>query len=153
MSSEESWPETTASVTVFYYGDPSKYTGLRVADRRKKVTVARYLPPDRMLLQFADGLSGEWTFETLGLDMSDMRLDTITDCDGDVSVISNHGETVILDSPTFRYLVDPYYAARIDAEIESLLIPSERLEKLAERCQPPQEWYGSVDDDSPVEDK
>lgn len=129
MPSEESWPETTASVTVFYYGDPSKYTGLRVADRREKVTVARYLPPDRMLLQFADGLSGEWTFETLRLDMSDMRLDTITDCDGDVSVISNHGETVILDSPTFRYLVDPYYAAEVDSRIEELSLQITRNPK------------------------
>ncbi len=121
--------------------------GIVMSEDAATIIEARYVPESSMFLSFDDGVSGTWPFDRLGLDMSDMVVDTVRAVDGDVQVISKPGDPVVLDALTFRYLIDPAYAAKVDAELNSLLIPSERLERVAANNQPPQAWYDSVEDD------
>lgn len=109
------------------------------------VIEARYVRTSQLFLRFADGFEGTWPFSQLCLDMSDMKLTSIkASASGDsIDVKSKSGDDVELDSSSLRALIDPEYAARLEKTIASLLIPSERLERIAAKNQPPQEWYDS----------
>jgi hypothetical protein len=113
--------------------------------RLDRVVEARYVRTAQMFLRFADGLEGTWSFRQLGLDMSNMKLTSIkASASGDsVNLKSKWNDEVELDTSSLRTLVDPEYAACLEKKINSLLIPSERLERIAAQNQPPQKWYDS----------
>lgn len=113
----------------------------------ERVIEARYVRTSRLFLRFADGLEGTWSFRQLCLDMSNMKVTSIkASASGNcIRVKSKWGDDVELDTSSIRWLIDPEYAARLEAEIAAMQIPSERLERIAAKNQPPQEWYDSTE--------
>jgi hypothetical protein len=113
----------------------------------ERVLEARYVRTSQLFLRFADGLEGTWPFRQLGLDMSNMKLTSIkASTSGNcIRVKSKGGDDVELDTSSLRALIDPESAASIEAKIASIQISSERLERIAARNQPPQEWYDSTE--------
>lgn len=115
--------------------------------RPDRVVEARYVRTSQLFLRFADGLEGTWTFKKLCLDMSNMKLTSIkASASGDaIDVKSKWGDDVELDASSLRVLIDPEYAAGLEKQIAALQIPTERLERIAARNQPPQQWYDSTE--------
>jgi hypothetical protein len=115
--------------------------------RPERVIEARYVRTSQLFLRFADGLEGTWSFRQLCLDMSNMKLTSIkaSASGNSIRLKSKLGDDVKLDTSSLRVLIDPEYAARIEAEIASMRIPSERLERIAAQNQPPQDWYDSTE--------
>jgi hypothetical protein len=115
--------------------------------RQDRILEARYVRTSKMFLQFADGLEGTWTFRQLCLDMSNMKVTSIkaSPSGNCIHMKSKWGDDVELDTSSLRALIDPEYAALLEAEIASMRIPSERLERIAAQNQPPQEWYDSTE--------
>jgi hypothetical protein len=86
-----------------------------------------------MFVRFADGLAGTWSFSTLGLDMSNMKVETIRAPKNGtgISVKSIQNEDLLLDSSMVRYKIDPKYAAMIDHAIAELHLPLEEAREAA----------------------
>lgn len=86
------------------------------------VSEARYVPDNRLFVRFADGHYGTWSFETLDLDMSHLKRETIKAAtDGTaIEVKSKRGETVLLDTSAIRAQVDPIYAAEMNEILDAL---------------------------------
>jgi len=129
-------------------GDIHEDTQMSVATLPDHVTEAGHIPPAQLFLRFADKFFGTWTFQELGLNMANMKPETVRPSASGtaVEITSLDGEDVQLDSSSLRYSVDPKYAAQMDAEVESLLIPSDKLERIARNHQPPQEWFDSPEE-------
>lgn len=112
------------------------------------IVEVKHVPPAKLFLRFADGFQGTWSLETLGLSLLTVKPTTATISHGNaIKMKSVNGAVVSIDTSSLRYCVDNTYAANMDAEVASLLIPSERLERIAANNQPPQAWYDSVEDD------
>lgn len=108
---------------------------------------ARHTGQSLVVMRFADGFEGTWNFKKLEIDTSSWRMPTIraSDTGDSIEVENQDGDYVYLDASSLRMLVDPNYADLIESKIASLLIPSERLERIAEKHQPPQQWYDAVE--------
>ena len=111
----------------------------------ERIVEARYVHPSQMYLRFADGLEGTWGVGQLGLSEVNVETAKASAAGDGVDVTTNAGENMQMDSPTLRALIDAKYAADLEKEIASRLIPSERLSRIAVKNQPPQEWYDSVE--------
>lgn len=87
-----------------------------------RVLEARYVRPARLLLRFADGFEGTWSFPQLGLDMGNIKCTTVrASASGKfVSVRSKWGDDVQLDPSALRVLIDPVYAAAIEKRLDEL---------------------------------
>jgi hypothetical protein len=86
------------------------------------IVEAHYVRPGQLYLRFADDLEGTWTFDQLGLDMSNMKSTTVKASNAGtyLEVQSKWGESVQLDSSSLRVLVDPKYAAKIEKKLDLL---------------------------------
>jgi hypothetical protein len=86
------------------------------------VSAAHYVRPCRLFLRFKDGFNGTWTFEQLGLDMSNMKPTTVkaSPSGSYIEVKSKWGDDVQLDGSSLRYRVDPKYAHEIDNKLDML---------------------------------
>jgi hypothetical protein len=86
------------------------------------IAVAHYVRPGQLYLRFADDFEGTWTFDQLGLNMSNMKSTTVkaSGAGTHLEVQSKWGESVQLDSSSLRVLVDPKYAAEIEKKLDIL---------------------------------
>jgi hypothetical protein len=107
------------------------------------ISTAHFEGPSSVYLRFADGFEGTWTFAQLEWDTFDLFPETIRASESGtaIQIGTRTGKVVELDSSSLRTLTDPDYAERLESEIAPLMIPSDRLERMASRNQPPQEWY------------
>lgn len=98
---------------------------------------ARYERPSKVLLTFADGLSGTWSFQQLELDMVNMNAATITASasENSMEVRSRWNELVEIDASSLRAMVDPAYKAELDKAFIALRGPLEELIVTAPRRQ------------------
>ncbi len=90
---------------------------------------ARYEHPGRVVLTFADGLFGVWSFQQLELDMSNMKVATIKASTSGTSmeVTSKWDERVEIDSSSLRAMVDAAYEAELERAFLRLRGPLEGL--------------------------
>jgi len=101
----------------------------------ERLTSARYEPPSKVHLEFADGLCGTWSFCQLGLDMTHMKLTTIKAAVTGTSleVKSKWNDDVEIDPSSLRATIDPGYAAKyeraflaIRGNIDDLVVTAKR---------------------------
>ena len=102
--------------------DPMLTAVTHKADARLKVKEARYVHPSRMFLCFADGLQGIWTFDTLALDMSNVKPNSIKASENGkcVEVRNKWNEGVQLDTSSLRARIDPMYANELAIALDTL---------------------------------
>jgi hypothetical protein len=109
---------------------------------------ARYIQPLSISLQFADR---QFTLEaaSLGMPVDRIRWDTaaISPTGDAMTVRGIKGETIPIDSSTLRYLVDPSYAAKMDAALKDLQFSRAELEEMARDNQPPVELLDQAEQD------
>lgn len=94
----------------------------RFSLNKDHVAEARYVQPSSVYLRFVDGVEGTWTFDTLELNMENMRPASIKAAPSGacVEVRSKWGDKVDLDALAFRVLIDPAYAAEIENTLNAL---------------------------------
>jgi hypothetical protein len=103
---------------------------------------ARSERPSTIVLTFADGFTGRLTLSQMGINANEVRLSTakVVENGLEFKATAKGVGKLVIDSPTLRYIADPAYAATLDSAI-SRMLPSEELERIAEKHQPPQSWY------------
>jgi hypothetical protein len=126
-------------------------TGLSIHALRDRLNSVKFIPPKSFFLRFADDMKGKWTFDELRLDMSEMKCDTVRVSASGTSaeVEDKWGNIVQLDSLSFRYLVDPNYAAEIDKSIRNLHMKPEEAKPAAKRSMDSRDprWHKIGDED------
>jgi hypothetical protein len=97
--------------------------------RKDHLISARYQPPSRIRLAFADGLTGIWSFRQLELKMTNMKPTTIrvTASGTAIEVISKSGERVEIDSSSLRAMIDSAYGAELEMAFVRIRGPIEDL--------------------------
>lgn len=116
------------------------------SDLTDHLTKVRCINAKSVELTFADGAVKRVTISKLGLPPGEVDLRTAKATPTGLSVKPTKGRRFVIDSATLRYIADPAYAALLDNAVSELMIPSEQLERIAARNQPPQEWYESTEE-------
>jgi hypothetical protein len=109
----------------------------------ERITRACFVPPATIELEFVDGLTFSLAVELLDLPLDRMNWATLRTTIGGEKIIVDgiKGDPVPIDAATLRYLVDPNYAAKLDAKLKSLQFTEEELERLVRDNPPPPEWF------------
>jgi len=123
--------------------DDAKTLSSTISDH---LTKARCVDESSVELTFADGFVASLTLSQLGLAAGKFDLRTAKATSTGLAVKPTNGRKLVIDSATLRYIADSAHATRLDEAIGALLIPSERLERIAAQNQPPQEWYDSTEE-------
>ena len=100
-----------------------------------QVVEARFVPPAKMFIRFADGLGGTWSFHKLLLDMTSMEPSTIrvAALGTSVTVKSKWNDTVELDASALRAAIDPDYASEQKRAFLATIGPLESLPSIPQR--------------------
>jgi len=118
--------------------------------RRDRLVKARFTRPSSIHLVFADGYAGTVRVEQLEMPVDRIRwTSAAASADGaNLTVTAKKGEPIPIAAGTLRYLVDPQYAAEVDARHHELLQSSAGSEAADE---PPPEWFGQPEVDLTLE--
>lgn len=103
--------------------------------------------PSILELQFADQRFALKT-KTLGMPVNRIQWETAKPepSGTGMTVTAVRGEQITIDATTLRYLVDPLYAAEIDAAAAKMRLSDDELKALALDSPPPAEWYDRPED-------
>ena len=130
--------------------EPRELTLIATDTKRPDCLVGvRFAPPSSISLTFSDK-----AFD-LSIERLEMPLDRInwssvvaSPTGEKMTVNGIKGEAIPIDSSVLRYLVDPDYAAMMDAKLKSLQFTEEELERLIRDNPPPDEWFNEPESDS-----
>lgn len=110
-----------------------------------QLTSAEFLPPSSLELEFADKV---FVMPVADLEIPDGLVAWETaeaSKSGDKMIVKGAGgKDVPIDAATLRYLVDPDYAAIIDAQLSKLQFTDDELERLCKDAKPSQEWFDEL---------
>lgn len=93
------------------------------------LTQARFMPPSKIELTFADGLKALHRFAELEIDPTELQPETVraSKSGNSLEVRTQSGRRVYIDSATIRALVDPVYAEKTRQAFLKLRGPLEEL--------------------------
>ena len=99
--------------------------------RPEHLTGVRFVRPSRLALSFADGLSGVWSFADLGLDMANMKPESVAAKQTSMTVMSKWGDLVEIDAASLRAEIDPAYRAEVESALLAIRGPIDALPVVA----------------------
>lgn len=109
---------------------------------------AHYVGPSSIKLKFADK---RFTLDVslLGMPVDRFRWETVaaSPIGESMTVQGIKGEKIPIDSSTLRYLVDPVYAAEMEASLQRLQLSREELQEIAGDNPPPPELLDQSEQD------
>lgn len=109
----------------------------------QRLVEARFIRPAGISLSFADGFTARIQVACLEMPIDRIKWEsTSVSTNGDgMTVEGITGDTIPISSATLRYLADPVYAAKIEAEVDAVTRTKDELTELSRESKPPQSWY------------
>lgn len=121
-------------------------------ERLEPILEVRFVRPATLQVEFADqGFS--LSIESLDMPADRIRWETVAaTASGDgITMLASKGDLITIDAAAIRYLVDPVFAAAIDAMLKAVQPTRDELKTLARDCPPPSEWYDEPEKDLRLE--
>lgn len=123
---------------------------MAMVDQRCRLDAARFIPPNTIVFKFADGRHSRLDIRCLEVPLDRILWRTAAAAPDGASLLVTaiKGELIPIAAGTIRYLVDPKYAAEIDAHHQELLYSEAESRN---RDEPPPHWFTQAEADVVLE--